>query len=249
MSKIKHYVYSLFSTGSLEKAVKQLRSLEQLLPSPRSRFAIPFVFRGWGHFRVIRPRQNPVEIEKLYELICQHAPDRVLEIGTARGGTLYLWAQAAGKHATLVSVDLPGGDFGGAYPECRMPFYQAFAREGQQLFLERADSHQPETLALIRQRFAGNPIDFAFIDGDHTYEGVRADFEDYGPLVRPGGIIAFHDILYREDQPTIRVDRLWNELKQQYECHEFVGPDGSGKRIGIGYLRVPENGLGIAAGG
>jgi hypothetical protein len=33
-----------------------------------------------------------------------------------------------------------------------------------------------------------------FIDGDHTYEGVRRDFEMYSPLVRKGGIIAFHDI-------------------------------------------------------
>lgn len=242
---IKQLVYNLLSETNRNNALRQLRSLEQALPSSRSRFAIPFVFRGWGHFKLIKPRQNPVEIEALYEVVSSLRPARVLEIGTARGGTLYLWTQAAADNATLVSVDLPGGDFGGAYPECRMPFYQAFAARGQQLFLERADSHSPETLELIKQRFAGEPVDFAFIDGDHTYEGVKADFENYGPLVRPGGIIAFHDILYREDQPSIRVDRLWNELKEHYECHELVGPEGSGKRIGIGYLRVPEAGLGL----
>ena len=243
MKMLKHYLYDLFAAGSLRRAIRQLRTLEQWLPSPRSRFAVPFVFRGWGHFRVIRPRQNPVEIEKLYELVCQQAPARVLEIGTARGGTLYLWTQGANEDATLVSVDLPGGDFGGAYPQCRVPFYQAFARKRQHLYLERADSHQPETLQLITQRFDCEAVDFAFIDGDHTYEGVKADFEDYGPLVRPGGIIAFHDILYREDEPTIRVDKLWTELKQKYDCREFIGP---GKPVGIGYLEVPASGLQVA---
>lgn len=242
---IKQLVYNLLSETNRENALRQLRSLEQALPSSRSRFAVPFVFRGWGHFKLIKPRQNPVEIESLYEVVSELKPARVLEIGTARGGTLYLWTQAASDKAVLVSVDLPGGDFGGAYPECRMPFYQAFARSDQKLFLERADSHKPETLELIKQRFAGELIDFAFIDGDHTFEGVKLDFQEYGPLVRPGGIIAFHDILYREDQPTIRVDLLWGELKEKYECHELVGPDGSGKRIGIGYLKVPDEGLGL----
>ena len=37
--------------------------------------------------------------------------------------------------------------------------------------------------------------DFLFIDGDHTVEGVTKDFLLYRPLVRKGGVIAFHDIL------------------------------------------------------
>ncbi len=220
-----------------------MSELEKLLPSPRSRFAVPFTFRGRGHFKKIRPRQNPVEIEGLYEEVCSLHPKRVLEIGTARGGTLYLWAQAATDDATLVSVDLPGGDFGGAYAACRSELYKAFARSGQSIHLLREDSHQKATLDKVQASFGQEPIDFAFIDGDHTYDGVKSDFYDYGPLVRPGGIIAFHDILYRKNQPTIRVDQLWQELSQQYECKELIGPDGSGKQIGIGILRVPDKGI------
>jgi len=37
------------------------------------------------------------------------------------------------------------------------------------------------------------PFDFIFIDGDHTYEAVKKDFEDWYPLTKPGGFIAFHD--------------------------------------------------------
>lgn len=37
------------------------------------------------------------------------------------------------------------------------------------------------------------PFDFIFIDGDHTYEAVRRDFEDWFSLLSSNGIIAFHD--------------------------------------------------------
>lgn len=37
------------------------------------------------------------------------------------------------------------------------------------------------------------PFDFIWIDGDHTYEAVRQDYEDWLPLITQGGIIAFHD--------------------------------------------------------
>jgi len=240
---VKTAFYDLLAKLHLTNAQAQLRELEQKLPSARSRFAIPFIFRGQGHFKKIRARQNPVEIEHLFDEICQLNPERVLEIGTAKGGTLYLWAQAASDNASLMSVDLPGGDFGGAYAPCRSALYKSFARPGQTINLELADSHLPESQAKVKEYFGDQQIDFAFIDGDHTYEGVKADFNDYGPLVRPGGIIAFHDVLYRENQPSIRVDILWEELKKQYDCTEFIGPEGSGKVIGIGFLRVPENGI------
>lgn len=37
------------------------------------------------------------------------------------------------------------------------------------------------------------PFDFIFIDGDHEYEAVKQDFEDWFKLISPGGFIAFHD--------------------------------------------------------
>jgi hypothetical protein len=44
----------------------------------------------------------------------------------------------------------------------------------------------------FRQGFDG-PIDLLFIDGDHSFAGVRRDFDTLAPLVKPGGTIAFHD--------------------------------------------------------
>ena len=240
---IKQFIYRLLAPWHRKRGLKTLRRLEKKLYSRQARFAVPFVYRGSGQFKIIEPRQNPVEIEELYKVICDLNPGRVLEIGTARGGTLYLWTQAAQKDATIVSVDLPGGEFGGAYPASRVPFYQSFAQASQNLHLLRKDSHQPQTFEAVNDIFGKEKIDFAFIDGDHSYEGVKADFLQYGPLVRPGGVIAFHDILPRPDLPTIQVDRFWNEIRGQYESVELIGPQDSGRKIGIGFIRLGDQGV------
>jgi len=42
------------------------------------------------------------------------------------------------------------------------------------------------------------PIRLLWIDGDHTYEGVKSDFKNYSPFLIPGGVIAFHDVMHFE---------------------------------------------------
>jgi len=42
-------------------------------------------------------------------------------------------------------------------------------------------------------RFADGELDFVYVDGDHTYEAVRADLEAYAPKVKPNGILAGDD--------------------------------------------------------
>lgn len=235
---IKYAFYHLMVKHHMNTGLRQLRNFESRLVSKNARFAIPFVYRGKGYFKRIDPRQNPTEIEALYSIVCQRAPVSVLEIGTARGGTLYLWCQASTDKATIVSVDLPEGDFGGAYPECRIPFYRSFERPGQKLHLIRNDSHSPRVVEEVKETFGNTPIDFAFIDGDHTYEGVKADFFNYGPMVRKGGIIAFHDILPHPDMKDIEVDRFWKEIRKRYRTKEIIGPDTYKRRIGIGIVFV-----------
>lgn len=230
----------------LKNGLGRISHLEKKLPTVRGRFAVPFVYQGRGLFKSIEPRQNMAEIECLYEEVCKLAPKRILEIGTAKGGTLYLWCQAATPNATIVSVDLPGGEYGGAYHPARIPFYQSFAREGQHLHLVRADSHRPDTVEKVKNLFGRKSVDFIFIDGDHTYEGVKADFHQYSPLVRPGGLIGFHDILPRTDIADIKVDQFWREIRDRYDTEEFIGTEKTGRKvIGIGLLRVGEEPLSL----
>ncbi len=60
------------------------------------------------------------------------------------------------------------------------------------------------------------------IDGDHSYDGVKRDFEMYEPLVGEGKPIAFHDIVPHPQAPACEVDRFWNEIKGGRPYVEFV---------------------------
>ena len=134
----------------------------------------------------------------------------ILEIGTAGGGTLFWFTRVAKPDATIISVDLPGGRFGGGYPRWKIPLFRSFVRVGQEIHLIRADSHDPKTFETVKEILGDRKVDFLFIDGDHTYEGVKRDFEMYSPLVREGGIIAFHDIVPHPPQTGYEVSRFWN---------------------------------------
>jgi cephalosporin hydroxylase len=182
-------------------------------------------------------KQKTREFAGLLKLVRQQRPRIVLEIGTYKGGSLWAWCHIAAADALIVSIDLPGGDFGGGFPEAEMERLQTYARRSQTLHLVRADSHSSDTLAKVRWLLNGRAVDFAFIDGDHTYEGVRRDFEMYGPLVQ--GLVAFHDTL-PHDSASCEVDRLWTELRPDYETVEFTDPADvkwDGGWGGIGVLR------------
>jgi len=68
------------------------------------------------------------------------------------------------------------------------------------------DSKSPETLNRLKEKLRGRPINLLFIDGDHSYSGVKSDYEMYAPLVR--NIVAFHDVIIYKNA----VAKLWNEL-------------------------------------
>ncbi|MEM4436803.1 MAG: class I SAM-dependent methyltransferase [Thermosphaera sp.] len=185
----------------------------------------------------ITPIQVKEEIIQLLSLLAELKPKTLLEIGTAGGGTLFLFSQIAPLNATIISIDLPGGPFGGGYPEWRTPLYKSFAKKGQKIHLIRADSHDPKTLEIVREILDDRELDFLFIDGDHTYEGVKRDFEMYSPLVRKGGIIAFHDIVEHPPETGCEVSRFWNEIKYSYSYLEIV-KSWDQKWAGIGVIYV-----------
>jgi cephalosporin hydroxylase len=192
------------------------------------------------NFCVDRPvmmAQIHSEIVELANLIKAAAPQRSLEIGTNYGGTLFLLCTLSPAGARVISVDLPAGRFGGGYPRRKIPLYRRFPRNGQQLHLIRGDSHASETHARVERLLAGEKLDYLFIDGDHTYEGVKLDFEMYSPFVRSGGMIAFHDIAVHTKEKSCEVDRFWNEVKQRYKHREFIEDPKQGW-AGIGVLFV-----------
>ncbi len=184
--------------------------------------AIEFVFSNSFLAELIRPMQVREEIAELVKLVERLRPRTVLEIGTARGGTLFLWTRAAARDATIISIDLPGGLFGGGYPFLRSILYKNLGKDKQRIILLRRDSHDRKTLGIVRDLLGNRLLDFLFIDGDHTYEGVKMDYEMYSPLVRPGGIIAFHDIVPGPEELVGGVPRFWKELKEKIPKDNYL---------------------------
>jgi FkbM family methyltransferase len=80
-------------------------------------------------------------------------------------------------------------------------------------------------------------IDLLYIDGDHSYYGVRTDFLLYAPLVRDGGLIVFHDLNSRSQDAEVEVDHLWQQLKRAYDWREIVHRDPPPTFGGFGVLR------------
>jgi predicted O-methyltransferase YrrM len=185
----------------------------------------------------IRAWQVRSELGRLLATVQSERPRIVLEVGTALGGTLFGFAQVAAPDALLITIDLPAGDFGGGYYPARGYLYRRFAHGRQTIHPILGDSHSVGTLARVQDLLGGGSVDFLFVDGDHEYEGVRKDFNLYAALVRPGGLIAFHDIVPGDEELVGGVPRFWEELKRSRETTELVESWDQGA-YGIGVLRV-----------
>lgn len=196
---------------------------------------VRFAFYGAGGF--IRPAQVKSEITKLVEVVKKTNPNTVMEIGTFNGGTLFLFSMIADKNAEIISLDLPYGKFGGGYPGWKIPLYKKFARAGQTLKFLRENSHDKMVFEHVKQLLNGKQLDFLFIDGDHTYDGVKKDFEMYSTLVRPGGIIALHDIAVHPASSGCTVNLFWDELRINKKHDELIENRNQGWG-GIGILYV-----------
>lgn len=144
-----------------------------------------------------------------------------IEIGTFKGGTMYVLSKiCSGKK---ISIDFPNPAFGySCNGDCTNPNYVDVNKRNTDLAIEfsdihliTGDSHEWETFYKVKDLLDTEKVDLLFIDGDHTYEGVKKDYAMYKQLVREGGYVAFHDIKDCDFHRLhgCRVDLLWNELK------------------------------------
>jgi len=66
------------------------------------------------------------------------------------------------------------------------------------------------------EKFPKKKYDYVYIDGDHSYPGVKLDYDLFWPRLRKGGIILFHDISARGGGLFgFGVWRLWKEIKDK----------------------------------
>jgi cephalosporin hydroxylase len=163
-------------------------------------------------------QQVPEEILSLADFVAALQPRNVMEIGSARGGTFYLWCMLAAPDGLKITIDLPGGAYGGeenADPATRSIRDLRMQSWAPNIHLVAGDSHSIQVRDQVASLLGKEKVDFLFIDGDHTYEGVRADYLMYREFVRASGYIAFHDINDSEFHRAsmVGVARLWQELK------------------------------------
>ncbi len=207
-------------------AIAQLRSHDTTTDLD-SLMDLAFSFTAAG--RRLEPLQIRSEIRSLLAAVASLRPKVMLEIGTAHGGTLLLWTAVADPCATILSLDFAG------YAKWMAPFFNSFARGKQRIELIQANSHELTTQKKIEDTLDGNELDFVFIDGDHSYDGVKQDFQMYCNSVRSGGMVAFHDIVQHPPSTGCEVNRFWNQIKEVHEHEEFV--ESSTQRWGgIGVL-------------
>jgi len=183
--------------------------------------------------------QKVSELSPLIRLLKRRSLRIIVEIGTGKGGTLYAWCKIAEPNALIVSIDLPGGPFGGGYSLKEMKRFRSYKRKSQKIFFFRKDSHRKGTKEELIRKLNGKEIDFLFIDGDHRYTMVKKDWKLYAPLVKKNGLIVLHDILFHPKVPQCKVDILWNEIKKQYRHIEFIDKyddRGWGQWGGIGVI-------------
>jgi predicted O-methyltransferase YrrM len=177
--------------------------------------------------------QHPEELAGFIALLQSRGVRSYLEIGTRHGDTFHEIMLALPEGSRGVAVDLPGALWG--INSSRDHLNRAVAdlcAKGRPCSSLFGDSQTDATRRLVVGR---GPYDAALIDGDHTYQGVLRDWQQYRKIAP---IIAFHDIVgtgqaEKVHGNPVEVPRLWAELKAcGLETVEFIG-EGSTMGIGV----------------
>jgi hypothetical protein len=167
-----------------------------------------------------RVLQSVTEHDAFLDIVKAEGVRSYLEIGSAWGGTLWRTANVLPIGSRVVSVDFNRDP---AAIESLGQCVERLRLRGYDAHLVAADSRAVSTIERVR---ALGPFDCVFIDGDHSLEGVTADWKAYGPMAP---IVAFHDIGWNESWQSqgsrpaapIGVPDLWAGLKASHRHVEI----------------------------
>lgn len=136
-----------------------------------------------------------------------------VEIGVFKGGTFFALTQLFDR---VIGIDIKPGIL-------------PFDLRPQDIYIT-SDSKDKALLS----SFDDNSIDFLFIDGDHSYEGVSQDFKLWLSKVRKDGMIAFHDIKGADIEGyKYGVKDFWASIKHEYKSDQIIDHT---KYYGIGVI-------------
>jgi Methyltransferase domain len=164
-------------------------------------------------------------------LMQAHTPSIFVELGTCFGTSYFSFCQAVAAlqlPARCFAIDTWQGDSQtGFYDE------SVFARVNacNELKYARFSRLVRSTFDDALPHFLDGSVDLLHIDGLHTYDACRHDFESWLPKLSGRAIVLFHDTNVRER--GFGVYRLWAELVEHYPHFEFVHEHGLGV-LGVG---------------
>jgi predicted O-methyltransferase YrrM len=161
-----------------------------------------------------------------HDLVAALAPSLIVELGTHYGESYFGLCQAVEEHGLAClcyAVDTWRGDeHSGSYGEAVFAEVDSYNK----LHHKRFSTLLRCTFDEASVQFEEKSIDLLHIDGQHTYESVRNDFDRWLPRIRPGGVMLIHDIAVRHGD--FGVWRLWEEVKTRFRSFEFLHSWGLG---------------------
>jgi cephalosporin hydroxylase len=144
-----------------------------------------------------------------YDFLVERLPNgrgrNFIEIGSANGASFAIWATLF--DGLKISIDSADGCWAGDPDERTAKWKEDFS----DVISIVGSSADPEILEKCRTALNGELVDWLLIDGDHTYDAAKKDYEWYKEFVRPGGFIAFHDAMWDNGQ-SYDVAKLWKEI-------------------------------------
>ena len=180
--------------------------------------------------RVVPPNAWAGHLPFANWIVHQTRPRVLVELGTHTGNSYFAFCQSIRElklSSKAYAVDTwQGDDQAGFYGD------EVFreVREHNKLYSDFSTLIR-KTFDQALDSFAEKSIDLLHIDGLHTYEAVKHDFETWLPKLRPNAIVLFHDTNVHLD--TFGVHKLWSELSRTYEAVEFLHSHG------LGILEIP----------
>jgi hypothetical protein len=181
--------------------------------------------------RLVEPTSWVAHIPFAFWIVEALAPHTVVELGTMSGNSFAALAQGVqilGLDAACYAVDTWKGDpHTGFFGEEIFEEWSTFHDRHFGAFSRIVRSTFDEALA----KFEDGTVDLLHIDGFHTYDAVRHDFESWLPKLSTRAVVLLHDVNVRERD--FGVWQFWDELRGLYPCFEFLHGHGLGV-VGVG---------------
>lgn len=171
-----------------------------------------------------------------YDLIVNKKPKRIVELGTHYGTSLWSFSQAVKDNdidCELNAIDTwQGESHAGFYGE---EVFDTVKKIKDIYYSKLKINLIRKTFDEALDDFEDGSVDILHIDGLHTYDAVRHDFDTWFPKVKKDGIILLHDIVVKKGD--FGVNQLWNELKKSFKTMEFHYSYG----LGVLFLDTEKN--------